>query len=279
MPRLGLRLLLPDLATGLRAAIATVGPFYLAIAWQRPELMWVALGGWLGSMADPGGARRDRATAIVTFAVLGGIIVAAALAAAPYLVGAAAVIAVVAFGGAVLRVAGGAAATLGTLFAVTGAIAVCAHGAPLTSGALFTLGASWAVVLSSILWPVRVHLPLRRAVSRVYGELARYADEIAAAGAATAWAELARSHQRAIRAALEQAQAAAIAIRARRRGETVAGANLRVLLGEAEAQFFDLIALAEEIELAGKAESPVLGELAPRYREIAQAVLYPRGER
>ena len=270
-----LRLLLPDLATGVRAAIATVVPFYAAIALRRPELMWVALGGWLGAMADPGGARRDRATAIVAFAVLGGAVVAAGLAIDPYPLAAALGLGAIAFAGALARAAGGTASTLGTLLAITAGIAVCARGAPVRDGALFALGASWAMVLSSVLWPIRTHLPLRVAVSRVYRELAGYAAAIAGATETTSWSELARAHQRAIRGALEDAHAEAVAHRARRSGETPNGANLRVLLGEAEAQFFDLIALAFEAEANGPPRS-LAGALAPRYRRIAVAVLSPK---
>jgi uncharacterized membrane protein YccC len=269
-----LRLLLPDIATGLRAAIATVVPFYAAIAWRRPELMWIALGGWLGAMADPGGARRDRAIALFTFAVLGGAIVAAGLAISPYPVAAPIYLGAIAFTGALARAAGGTASSLGTLLAVTAGIGVCAHGVPLRDGPLFTLGASWAMLLSSVLWPIRTHLPLRLSVSRVYGELASYAEAIAVAGTSTSWNDLARGHQRKIRAAIEDAHAEAVAHRARRSGETPAGANLRVLLGEAEAQFFDLIALAEQTETSGPPK-PLIDVLGPRYRQIEIAVLTP----
>ena len=112
-----LRYLLPDLTIGVRAAIATVLPFFLAIELARPELVWVALGGWLGAMADPGGARRTRASAIFAFAVLGGIVIAAGMAATVHPPLGGIVLAIVAFCGALARTAGGAAATLGTLLA------------------------------------------------------------------------------------------------------------------------------------------------------------------
>jgi len=53
----------PDLSRGVRAAIAVVVPFYLAAQLDRPELVWLALGGWLGALADPAGTRRARAPA------------------------------------------------------------------------------------------------------------------------------------------------------------------------------------------------------------------------
>jgi uncharacterized membrane protein YccC len=265
-----LRYLLPDLTIGVRAAIATVLPFFLAIELARPELVWVALGGWLGAMADPGGARRTRASAIFAFAVLGGIVIAAGMAATVHPPLGGIVLAIVAFCGALARTAGGAAATLGTLLAVNAAIGVTTHGAPLRDGALFTLGASWAVLLSSLIWPIMTHAPLRLALSRVYLELARYTEAIAARS--TTWSEIARTHQRQIRAALAAAHEEAVRHRARRSGETQHGANLRVLLGEAELQFFDLIALAEHVELEG-APASGLAELAQRYRTISTRVM------
>jgi uncharacterized membrane protein YccC len=266
-----LRHLLPDLTLGVRAAIATVLPFFLSIELGRPELMWVALGGWLGAMADPGGARRTRAQAIFTFAILGGVIVAVGMAATRYPPLGGFVLATVAFCGAIARTAGGAASTLGTLLAVTAAIAVTARGPALEAGALFGVGASWAVVLSSLIWPIRTHGPLRAALADVYLQLSQYADELAGGTAATPWSAVARTHQREIRAALQAAHREAVMIRARRSGETSHGANLRVLLGEAELQFFDLIALAEYVEIGGP--SPVLRQLADRYRAIANRVV------
>jgi hypothetical protein len=112
----------------------------------------------------------------------------------------------------------------------------------------------------------------------VYRELASYAEAVAMAGTTTSWSDLARGHQRAVRGAIEDAHAEAVAHRARRSGETPAGANLRVLLGEAEAQFFDLIAIAEQAE-TGAPSRPLIDALGPRYRQIEIAVLTPEGRR
>jgi uncharacterized membrane protein YccC len=265
-----LRTLQPDLTLGLRAAIATVLPFFLAIELARPELVWLALGGWLGAMADPGGARRTRASAIFAFAVLGGVVIAAGMAATVHPPLGGIVLAIVAFCGALARTAGGAASTLGTLLAVNAAIAVTTHGEPLRDGALFTLGASWAVLLSSLIWPIMTHAPLRLALSKIYVELASYADALATDPASMS--EVARTHQRHVRSALEAAHKEAVRHRARRSGETPHGANLRVLLGEAELQFFDLIALAEYVEMEG-APAETLRALAQRYRTVSTRVM------
>lgn len=68
----------PDVARGVRAALVTLVPFYLAAVLRRPELTWTALGGWLGTLADPGGSRVTRARALVVFAIGGAVLVAPA---------------------------------------------------------------------------------------------------------------------------------------------------------------------------------------------------------
>ena len=63
----------PDLAKGLRGGVATLVPFYLAVRLGRHELGWMALGGWLGTLVDPGGLRSTRAKTLTAFAVIGGL--------------------------------------------------------------------------------------------------------------------------------------------------------------------------------------------------------------
>src|SRR5881628_2671499 len=60
-----------ELLYGLRAAIVTVLPLILAELTGRQWLAGLALGGWLGSMADPGGAYEARARWMVAF-IIGG---------------------------------------------------------------------------------------------------------------------------------------------------------------------------------------------------------------
>ena len=264
-----LAILAPDLARGVRAAIATVVPFYLALAYAEPALAWVAIGGWLGSLADPGGTRRTRALGMAWFVPLGGFAVAigGAAAAATWL--AAASVAAIAFLAALARALGGNAGAIANTIAIAAAIAASARtDQPALAGAMFALGALWAVALSSIAWPVGPHLPVRRALARAYRELAAYARAAAAlAGdpraAEAAWSTLARTQQRAVRAAIEEARSTMVASRARRTGESPVGANLRQLLGDADAQLFMLVALAEQVE-AGNAPAP-LAELAAIY--------------
>jgi uncharacterized membrane protein YccC len=129
---------------------------------------------------------------------------------------------------------------------------------------------AWAALSSTIMWPVWPHLPVRLAIGRVFDRLAEYVDAIAVAEPGQ-WAELARVHQRAVRAALEEARTTTLALRARRSGESAAGSNLRVILGAAEALFFQVIALAEQVE---RGDVPA-ASLAESFRAIARD-LYTR---
>lgn len=276
-----LSIVAPDLAKGLRAAVATVVPFYLAIALRRPELAWLALGGWLGSLADPGGTRHTRALGMACFVTFGcaAIAIAGASARSPLL--AAILVGAIAFAAAIARALGSTAGTIGTLIAVTSAIAATTNdGHSLRDGLLFAAGALWAVALSSIMWPVWPHLPARHALARVFAELAEYAETTAILArdpdsGATAWSASARTHQRRVRAAIEDAATTMVALRARRSGESTVGANLRLLLGDASSQFFRMIALAEEVEASRSRREvlPALEELVSSYRAIRAQLL------
>jgi len=214
--------LVPDIARGIRAAIATLLPFYLARRWGISELAWTALGGWLGTLADPGGLRGTRARVLVVFALAGALLVAlteqaAGTAAATLVLGA------IAFGGSLLRALGATAASIGSLLVVVAAIALgglAQH--PGVDALAFLGGAGWAVLLSSIVWPVWTHLPVRLPLATCWCELGAYAAAIDQAVADRlpardeAWTKIAREHQRKVRAAIEEARAVALVSRARR---------------------------------------------------------------
>jgi len=245
----------PDLGRGVRAAVVTLVPFYLAAALHRPELSWMALGGWLGTLADPGGSRATRARTLVAFAAAGALVVAASEALAPSAPLATAWLVLAAFAFSLLRAAGGTAGSLGTLLTVTAAIASArARTTPPLDGAAFAVGALQAMVLSSAVWPVWTHLPVRRALGVVYRELAAYVEAARALIAARSppgsqeWTAAVREHHLRIRRAIEAARTLALEVRTRREGETRYGGNVRALLGAAEAQFPLLATLVQELE-------------------------------
>ena len=261
----------PDLSRGVRAAIAVVVPFYLAAQLDRPELVWLALGGWLGALADPAGTRRARATAMAVFttASFAAIWIGGAVAVQP--VAAAAFIGAVGFTASLGRAISGPAGTVGNLIVLVTAIASARPaGSAFTEAWLFAAGALWAILLSSIVWPGWPHLPLRVALGKVFRELAEYCDAIAAATAEPGadWAALARDHQRRVRTELERARDTMVALRARHDGERPVGTNLRVLLGDAEHLFFRMIALADQAEAGSTEARDTVRELSALDREI-----------
>ncbi|HYP77382.1 MAG TPA: FUSC family protein [Polyangiaceae bacterium] len=245
----------PDLVKGLRGGVATLVPFYLAIWLNRHEFAWMALGGWLGTLVDPGGLRSTRAKTTSAFALFGGLAlgVSESLARSTWL--AALGLMLIAFPASLLRSLGAVWASAGTMITIVVAIGSAQGGsAPVSDGACFTLGAGFATLLSSVIWPIWTHLPLRRAEANVFDALSNYAFEIETClrdnlpDGDPRWNQLARIHHRRIREAIEEARRLAIGGRARRAGETRIGSNLRVLLGLAEAQFPLLVTLKEASE-------------------------------
>ncbi len=288
------RAMWPDLAKGLRAAATTLVPFFLATRLERPELAWTALGGWLGTLADPGGARAVRARTVAGFVVAGGIAVALGGLGARVSPLAAVLLGLVAFGASLLRALGANGASVGTMTAITFTIAV-GRGTP-TPGKdalYFAGGAAVAALLSSIVWPIGTHRAVRVGLARFFRELGTYARalaELTEAGKVdgdASWVGAARVHRRALRTALEDTRATALAVRSRRGGESREGSNLRVLLGLGELSMRLLTATAAELEThaangAGSAHTDTV-RLAALFDGTARALeegraVQPKGE-
>ena len=246
----------------------------------------MALGGWLGTLVDPGGLRSTRAKTMGAFALIGGAAlgVSESLARNTWL--AALGLMLVAFPASLLRSLGAVWASSGTMILIAVAIGSAQGGsAPLLDGGCFALGAGFATLLSSVIWPIWTHLPLRRAEASVFEALSRYAAAIEACVQTGVpegdprWSELARIHHRRIRNAIEEARRLALGGRARRAGETRIGSNLRVLLGLAEAQFPLLVTLKEASELesvsARRAVLTRLHRLAERNLDTATTLRTP----
>ena len=261
-----LAVLSPDVTKGVRAGLVTILPYYLTQSLHRPELAWVALGGWLGALADPGGARRTRAFASIAFIGLGGAAVALAALGSTTTLTASLALAAIVLVASLARALGANASSLGTTIAVAASIAASRAGSP-TEAAWFAVGGMWYALTSTITWPLWPHRPLRLAIGQVFDRLADYVDAIAAARLGD-WAELARTQPRPVRAAIEQARQVALALRARRAGETPAGANLRILLGAAEDLFFRVIALAEQVEHGGAVPASLAASLRATARDL-----------
>ena len=219
----------PDLAKGLRGGVATLVPFYLAVRLGRHEFAWMALGGWLGTLVDPGGLRSTRAKTLTAFAVCGGLTLASCEQLSADTSLATLSLVVVAFVASLLRSLGAVWTSAGTMIAIVVAFAT-AQGSFGVRGKSCA-GAGVATVLSSVIWPIWTHLPLRRAEANVFEALAAYANQIELLVLARTpegdarWVEVARLHHRLIRNAIEEARRLALGGRARRAGATRIGSK------------------------------------------------------
>jgi uncharacterized membrane protein YccC len=272
--------MVPDIAVGVRGAIATLLPFYFANASGIHELTWTALGGWFGTAADPGGSRATRLRVLLFFAVGGSACVVLSETCAPSNALAVIAITMAAFGGSLLRSLGGPMTRVGTYFALITAIgSVHVDARPALSALFFVAGAAWAAMLSTLVWPVWTHLPVRRALGALYAELAAYAADLSECidqkrpHGDPRFSAIARRYRRSIREAIERARTMAVTVRARREGESRLGSNLRVLLGLAEAQFPLLITLSDDLEATDPAKRGAFAEVLLQIRHEATEVL------
>ena len=239
----------PDYAAGLRAATATVVPLALGEATGRPQLLWVALGGWLTTFADPGGPYPLRATTLGAYALAGAAsMMAGTLSAAHPWLGLVALFAW-ASGCALLRVYGEAAGGVGTLSLIAFCIALGTPAPDLRAlalrGVLFVAGALWAAALALVLWPVHPYRPVRRAVADCHRALALQARQLAAGG--PGWFEAAARSRGQIRALLERARSVLGSVRRGRSGESRRSDLLVAIYEGAELALGDLAALSETL--------------------------------
>lgn len=236
----------------VRAVFALVIPFAASARWAEPGLQITALGAWLGLVADPGGERRARLAHMIAFTAVASTMFAAALAIGAHRTPALAALALIAVGASMLRAMRPTIATLATLFVVVFTIAIELRSAtPLRTAAFFGAGALWATLLSSAVWPVRRHAPLRRALSAVYEALAQHSYALALAvrsGDQRQIDAVRREHPRKVRDAIEAARRVAVLGRAQHRGATAIGTNLRTLLGFSEAAIALLVTITEHCE-------------------------------
>ena len=241
----------PDYEAGLRAATATIVPLLLGELTGRPQLIWVALGGWLATFADPGGPYPLRASALLGFALAGG---ASALAgglwgAHPWL--SIAALFLWAAGCALLRVYGDAAGSIGSLALIAFAISLGSP-APLEicalRGLFFGAGTLWAAAMALALWPLHPYRPVRAAVSACHLAVAAHMRELAASPPSWAQSEKAMRNRSAIRRSLETARGILASVRSARRGETRRGELLVALYEAAELAMGDMAALSEALQ-------------------------------
>ena len=273
----------PAISLGLRAATATVPALVFCQLTGRPGLLWMSLGGWLGTLADPGGPYPLRAAAMAGYLVFGALVTMAG-AAAHGAWSSVIVLFVVGALASLVRAFGDAAATVGAIVLITLCIAIGSPGgAALERGMLIAAGSLFASVLALALWPVHPYRPARNAVADCYLKLALLMELLARlpTGSATereaAAAQLARIGPPRVRAALETARAALAAVRRGRAADTHRGEQLLVLFESADLTLGYLTSAVDALAAAPAIDATFLLPLAGTFREIAQATL-GRGE-
>lgn len=252
-----LRLLNP--AEGLRSGLAISSVLLIAEWVQLPGLVWAALAAWLACLVDPGGPLRGRLVAQGIFAVGGagltavvGLLGAALPLPVTVLLGAAGI-----FAFALLRALGAGGTQLGVMLSL---VLVLTLGQPAMSlpeagaaGALFLAGASWAAVLTALLWRIHPFQTARGAVAGCWRALGRLNDDLrgllrTADCSADDWIRHAREHRREVRLALEEARSRVLAHAAALRDAAWRLDPTWQRLGAAEQVFDALVALGDLLE-------------------------------
>ena len=262
----------PDYLTGLRAAAATVLPLLFGELHGSHAFVWMALGGWLTTLSDPGGSFENRAIAMSGFAAAGTAAVLVGGTAGPFAVPA---LFLVALACGLARIRGDSAATNGTLVLIAFCISLGFHpGSSLLLTGMFGAGAVYAMALSLVFWAVHPYKAAREAVGDCYAALADAARILHAVagsqGSEEEWLRVVRARASA-RAALEQARRTLGRARRGRESRSHRG-ELLVLLAElADLSLGTISALTEAMHLR-PAHLDELRRVADAFAAIAQAV-------
>ena len=274
-----------SLSEGLRAALSVAVIIALNEYFHWPPLIEAALGALNTCMADPGGPIRRRLPVLLTFTLLGAVVVAVA-----GLVRAAGIAWALPFGVLGLfvctfvRIYGALAQLVGVL---VGVMLILSLDRPVpdlaqagTLALVFIGGCLWATVLTLVIWPTNPTLPARQAVADVYRALAAVAEglrSLLAAGTIdeAAWDAHAQRQLGAARTAIEAARAAVTALQRKRGGPSEEARHGFIRLEASEQLMGALIAAGDRLQ-ADTSERAVrvrmLGALRHSLQSFADAI-------
>src|SRR5229473_346767 len=248
----------PAFALGLRAATATIAPLVVGDASGQPIFGWMALGGWLCAIADPGGPHLLRARTMAAFAAAAALVTGLGTIASTRPAPSIALLFAGAIAASLARVGGEAAGTVGTTALILLCIALGSPAPPdqaLPRVAMVLGGCALSTVLALLLWPVHAYRPARLAIASCYRELAALAAKIAEP-----------SEDR------EQAWSALVAVRRARNAESARGQQLVVLFETADVLLGDLIMVGEALAAAHTVDASWLRAVATALQGIADAI-------
>src|SRR5712692_4803009 len=203
----------PAFALGLRAATATIAPLVVGDASGQPIFGWMALGGWLCAIADPGGPHLLRARTMAAFAAAAALVTGLGTVASTSPSLSVAVLFAGAVAASLARVGGEAAGTVGTMALILLCIALGSPAPPELAMPRVTMalgGCAISTALALLLWPVHAYRPARLAIASCYRELAALAASIAEPSddRERAWSDLVLQQPPRVRAELERARVA-----------------------------------------------------------------------
>jgi uncharacterized membrane protein YccC len=265
-----------------------------AVALHRPELAWMAIGAWLVTLCDVGGAYATRARAMATMTVGGALVRLLAGVVGQHFPLAVLLMLVGGTGLSLLRVLGGVGAKVGSLLVVMLALTLGARARVLdlhdvaVQALLFAAGGLVSMTFALLFWGVHPYKPARVAVAACLRALAESLDALRRLlrrdTEKEAWNDWIRDSPRRVRAAIEAARAALLATRRGRIIESAIGDRLQIVVEQVDGIFEAVIALGDQIE-HGAARSGALDADVDRslvavvdeLRRLAGATLDPRG--
>ncbi len=243
----------------LQAAATSAAPVILAVLLDEPRLGWSAIAAFWACFGDPGGPLRQRAGAMLALGLAGGVYCLLASVSAPHLWLLLPLTFLCCTLGGLLRVLGPAAAIIGTLLSA-GFVVAAELPAPTVVESLryalfFVAGASWAILMTALVWRRRPWKDATLAVAHCYRGLADFADALAGMYSglrpetgAPAWSAVSRSQRAALRAALEAARSRIGEVQGARPSRRTRAQQLYYLLDRAEDSFIAMVAAADLLE-------------------------------
>ena len=267
----------PAFALGLRAATATIAPLVIGDALHQPLFGWMALGGWLCAIADPGGPHLLRARTMAAFAAAAALVTGLGTVASTSPSLSVAVLFAGAVAASLARVGGEAAGTVGTMALILLCIALGSPAPPELAMPRVTMalgGCAISTALALLLWPVHAYRPARLAIASCYRELAALAASIAEPSddRERAWSDLVLQQPPRVRAELERARVALGAVRRRRSADSARGQRLVVLFETADVLLHDLIMAGEALAAVRSPDASWLRSVAAALQGIADAI-------
>ena len=267
----------PAIALGLRAATATIGPLVVGEVTGQRLFVWMALGGWLCTIVDPGGPHLVRARTMAAFAAAAALVTGlGTLASGSPALGIALLFAV-SIASSLARIGGDAAGTVGTATLIQLCIALGSPAPASQTIPRLTMvlgGCALSMFLALVLWPVHAYRPARLAVAACYREIATLARNIAqlSGDRERAWSTLLVKQPPRVRAELERARVALGAVRRGRLAQSSRGQQLVVLFETADVLLAALIMVGEVLSADREVDVGWVPLAANTMEDIARAV-------